>query len=374
MLSAKLFLEKLSTRGFSMFSGVPCSLLGPLMERVQTSSHWRYVAAANEGDAVAVASGATLGGLRAAVLMQNSGLGNAINPLTSLNHPYRIPILLMVSLRGDPEAEPDAVQHQLMGRVTTKFLDNMEIPWRFLSPRESELSGVLDEMQSHFELEKRPFALVIRKKTFADGCTLEQAVPREIEPSTSQALPRALFQRLDFLKALVEATSERDILVAGTGYTSRELNDCQDRANHFYMQGSMGCASSLGLGIALAKAERRVIVLDGDAALAMRLGNLTVIGSQAPSKLIHIVFDNGVNESTGGQASPGVGVDFAALASCCGYARVARVARPEELIGALSGAGPAFIQVPVLRGAQGASPRPSLTLEGLAQRLQEHLL
>lgn len=371
MLSAKIFLEQLRARGFGLFSGVPCSLLGPLLERVQSSPQWNYVAAANEGDAVAVASGAALGGLGAAVLMQNSGLGNAVNPLTSLNYPYRIPILLMVSLRGDPEAETDAAQHQLMGRVTTKFLDNMEIPWRFLSPLESELPEVLDEMQAHLQSEKRPFALVVRKKTFGDGCPMVEPTLLDREPSTPQRLPEARHRRPDFLQALVEATSERDILIASTGYTSRELNDCLDRANHFYMQGSMGCASSLGLGIALAQAERRVFVLDGDAALLMRLGSLAAIGAQAPGNLIHLVFDNGTNESTGGQPSPGAGVDFAALASCCGYLRVARIARPEELQEALSGPGPAFIQVSVLAGAQGASPRPSLTLEELAQRFKE---
>lgn len=347
--------------------------MAPVMQRVQSSSHWHYVAAANEGDAVAIAAGAELGGVRSAVLMQNSGLGNAVNPLTSLAHTYRIPLLLLVSLRGDPEAEPDAPQHQLMGRITIPILESMEIPWEYLPSKTLSVSEALSRADRHLKKERRPFALVIRKGAFNDGCSLEAGPARRKTPVHSRALPSALHSRPEFLQALVQSTESGEVLLATTGYTGRELNDCADRENHFYMAGSMGCAASLGLGLALAKPQKRIFVLDGDAALTMRMGSLTAIGSQHPSNLLHIVFDNGVNESTGGQASPAQGLDFASIALACGYRRALVVNTPEQLCQALDLEGPTLVQVPVLTAPQGASPRPSLGLDQVAQRLRRFL-
>ena len=170
MLSANDFLEGLAQRGFGLFSGVPCSYLTPLMDQVQAASQWRYVAAANEGDAVAIAAGSELAGVRSAILMQNSGLGNAVNPLTSLTHTFSIPILVMVSLRGDPEGEPDAHQHRLMGRITTDLLELMEIPWEYLPTEQAQVDEVLSRAVSHMAEHKKPYALVVRKKTFTGGC------------------------------------------------------------------------------------------------------------------------------------------------------------------------------------------------------------
>jgi phosphonopyruvate decarboxylase len=343
------------------------------MDRVQSSSAWRYVPAANEGDAVAIAAGAELGGTRSAVLMQNSGLGNAVNPLTSLTYTFRIPILVVVSLRGDPEAAPDAHQHRLMGRITTSLLDQMEIPWEFLPPNTDELDEVLCRAATHMEKEKRPFALVVRKKTFTGGGDAPSPPARELQELSSLPLPVAVHYRREFLKSLLEATNlENDVVMASTGYTGRELHACEDRPNHLYMAGSMGCVSSLGLGLALSQSQRRVIVLDGDAALAMRLGALTTIGREAPKSLIHVVFDNGVNESTGGQPSPGAGVDFRSMALAAGYRRAVSVATTDEFLSCLDGPGPALVHVPVLQGA-GASPRPILSPEETAQRLRGHL-
>ena len=373
MLSANEFLEGLARRGFGLFSGVPCSYLTPLMDQVQAASQWRYVAAANEGDAVAIAAGSELAGVRSAILMQNSGLGNAVNPLTSLTHTFSIPILVMVSLRGDPQGEPDAHQHRLMGRITTDLLELMEIPWEYLPTDQAQVDEVLSRAVSHMTEHKKPYALVVRKKTFSGGCEVPPPPARTLQAQTIIDIPSAQFTRQRFLEVLVKATVSLDVLLASTGYTGRELSDCMDRENHLYMAGSMGCCCSLGLGLALSKPERRVIVLDGDAALAMRMGALTTIGREAPENFVHLVFDNGVNESTGGQCSPAAGGDFRATALSCGYRRATTLAEPEQLVGALDGPGPALIHIPVKTGADGASPRPELSPEDVAQRLREHL-
>ena len=181
MLSASDFLEGLARRGFGLFSGVPCSYLTPLMDQVQTASQWRYVAAANEGDAVAIAAGAELGGVRSAILMQNSGLGNAINPLTSLTYTFSIPILVMVSLRGDPEGESDAHQHRLMGKITTGLLELMEIPWEYLPTDQNEVDEVLTRAVSYMTEQKKPYALVVKKKTFTGGCQVPPPPHRELQ-------------------------------------------------------------------------------------------------------------------------------------------------------------------------------------------------
>ncbi|MFQ5634587.1 MAG: thiamine pyrophosphate-binding protein, partial [Gammaproteobacteria bacterium] len=131
MIEAGRFVGAARDYGFDLYAGVPCSYLQPLINHVIGADDVTYVGAANEGDAVAIAAGAELGGRRGAVLLQNSGLGNAVNPLTSLAHPFRIPVLVIVTLRGDPGGAPDEPQHELMGRITAPILETMSIPWEW---------------------------------------------------------------------------------------------------------------------------------------------------------------------------------------------------------------------------------------------------
>lgn len=374
MIGAPEFVEAAQSRGYGMWSGVPCSYLQPFIDFTIGASGLRYVSAANEGDAVAIASGAELGGVRGVAMFQNSGLGNAVSPLTSLNAVFQLSVLLVVTLRGEPGGAPDEPQHALMGAITTRLLEDMSIPWEYFPTESSAIAPCLDRAAAH---RGGAYALVMRKDSVKAWPAAQP--PRRAQPRSASGHPAgrrepARHQRHELLKAVQEASEETDILVATTGYTGRELYALEDRRNQFYMVGSMGCASSFGLGLALARAERRVIVLDGDGAALMRLGALAAIGREAPSNLVHIVLDNGVHESTGGQAIAQPGADFASVAAALGYATAAFAATPEQLVERIAAArGPALIQAAVLPGVMADLPRPKVSPLEVAARVRSLL-
>jgi phosphonopyruvate decarboxylase len=375
MITAGSFVTAAAERGFSVYSGVPCSYLTPFINYTIGSSQLRYVAAANEGDAVAIAAGAELGGCGAVAMFQNSGLGNAVNPLTSLTWIFRIPILLIVTWRGEPGGHADEPQHELMGQITPRMLELMDIPWALFPDSEAAIAPALDLAVAHMRTEQRPYALVMRKGSVADsalGGDLRAPVP--LKP-LSVARPPAVARREAMLAAIRAADSGRDVLVATTGYMGRELYALGDRANQLYMVGSMGCAVSLALGIALVQPRRRVIAIDGDGAALMRLGALTTVAFQRPDNLVHIVVDNGMHESTGGQSTVSPHVDFCAIAAACGYPSVATASEPAALSALLAApaSGPLFIHVPVLPGVPANLPRPVITPAEVAMRLRQHL-
>lgn len=370
MIDAPAFVEAARARGYGMWSGVPCSYLQPFINFTIGASGLRYVSAANEGDAVAIASGAELGGVRGVAMFQNSGLGNAVSPLTSLNAVFRLPVLVIVTLRGEPGGAPDEPQHALMGAITMRLLEDMSIPWELFPTHESAIGPCLDRAAAH---QGGGYALVMRKDSV-------KAWPAPAQPqrghkgSASGRLDAAKHPRHAFLKALQDAAEETDILVATTGYTGRELYALEDRRNQFYMVGSMGCASSFGLGLALARPEHRVIVLDGDGAALMRLGALAAIGREAPANLVHVVLDNGLHESTGGQAVAQPGADFAAIAAALGYATATFAASPAQLVERIAASrGPTLVQAAVLPGAMPNLPRPKITPPEVAARLRTFL-
>jgi len=375
VIVAEHFIESARQHGFELYTGVPCSYLKPFINTVIDSSQLRYIGAANEGDAVAVAVGAELGGVRSVVMFQNSGLGNAVSPLTSLTHIFKIPLLLIVTLRGEPGGPADEPQHELMGAITTELLELMGISWEFFPQSADEIELVLSRALGHMEQENRPYALVMRKGSVAKSDL--QAQP-DIHAIVSHANPVATepeAQRGDMLRAVQAATTDDDVLVATTGYTGRELYATGDHLNQFYMVGSMGCAVSVGLGLAVARPERRIVVLDGDGAALMRLGALATVGYEKPGNLVHVLLDNGLHESTGGQATVSRSIDFGGLAAACGYTRIERVSQPAELAAILE--RPAteltFVHAPILAGVP-ELPRPSITPAAVAARLRAHLL
>lgn len=373
MLEPQRLLGLLKEHGVREFSGVPCSHLSPLSNAVIDDPEVRYVGAANEGDAIAIACGAQLAGVRAAALMQNSGLGNAVNPLTSLAHSFSIPLLLLVSLRGDPQGKPDEPQHQLMGQITPDMLTLMDIPWAYLE--ESTLEATLAQAFSSMEESNRPFALVVRSGTL-QACPLRSQA--KVQPVAFHNLPPVAppqASRQQMLQAILQATGN-DVVYATTGFTGRELAALDDRPNHFYMVGSMGCAVSLGLGTALVLPKRRVVVVDGDGALLMRMGALATAGFERPKNLVHILLDNGIHESTGGQATVSRSIDLGAVAAACGYPQVERVQSPDELARLLErpvDAGLTFIHAPTLAGVPAGLPRPEVKPAAVAQRLRQFL-
>ncbi len=169
MIGAAAFISAATARGVGLYTGVPCSYLTPFINHVIGSASLRYVGAANEGDAIAIAAGSALAGVPAVAMFQNSGLGNAVSPLTSLTHTFRIPVLLIVTWRGEPGGPPDEPQHALMGQVTPRMLELMEIPWAPFPREEGAIGPALDAAFAHMRDAKRPYALVMRKGSVADA-------------------------------------------------------------------------------------------------------------------------------------------------------------------------------------------------------------
>ena len=350
MISAAFFCDELERHGFGFASGVPCSYFGgPISLLSRTPG--RYVAAANEGNALATAAGAALAGERAYIMLQNSGLGNLINPLTSLIMTYRIPVLTFVSLRGWPDPAGDEPQHAVMGPTTTPYLDLLGLPYWILraDADEARFQEVLEAVTTTLDEGHAPFVLV--EKHAVDAAAPVRGVARE-HAGTDR------MDSVDAVRLITKLIGDAPV-VATTGYTGRELFGVEDRPANFYMQGSMGHASSIALGIALNRPDRPVVVLDGDGAALMHLGALSVIGAQAPPNLVHIVLDNGIHESTGGQGTTSNTTGLEKVAAAAGYADARRCATPEQLhtgvTAALSSPGPHMLVVPT-RARRGPMP------------------
>jgi phosphonopyruvate decarboxylase len=361
--------------GFDFYSGVPCSYLTPLINFAIDSAELRYVGAANEGDAVAIAAGAELGGRRGIVMLQNSGLGNAVSPLASLTHVFRIPVLLISTLRGEPGGPADEPQHELMGAVTSRLLDVLQIPWEYFPRTSAEAKRVMERASEHMERQRRPYALLMRKNAVARRELKSRATGRPIlaAPAPEPCAPTA--SRREILLAVQERARAGDVIVATTGYTGRELFACGDRANQLYMVGSMGCASSLGLGLAIAQPERRIIVVDGDGAALMRLGAMATLGHERPPNLLHVLLDNGMHESTGGQSTVSQSIDFCALALACGYPHVVRAGTRKAVAAEVDDRTPrlGFVHVPIVPGSRSELGRPEIRPVEVAARLKQFL-
>jgi phosphonopyruvate decarboxylase len=377
MIQASDFIQPARELGFLHWAGVPCSFLTPFINAVIDDPEMVYLSAANEGDAVAAAAGAALAGRRAVAMMQNSGLGNAVSPLSSLNWVFRLPVLLIVTLRGEPGLQ-DEPQHELMGQITGRILDELQIPWDWF-PRESDaIEGALTVANWHMDRSGLPYAFVMKK-----GSVEKTQLQSRWQPS-SQPLPfgaddiltgEPQLSRQQALRRVAERCAEEDSVVIGTtGYTGRELFAVADRPNHLYMVGSMGCASSFGLGLSLALPERRIVVLDGDGAALMRMGNLATVGAYGKDNFRHLLLDNAAHESTGGQATVSRAISFAGVARACGYAAAAEGLGADDLDRFLAlDRGPALLQLKLQRGVPEGLPRPDVTPRQVKQRLMRHL-
>lgn len=382
MIEAAEFINAARGSGFDWYAGVPCSFLTPFINYVIDDPGLTYVSAANEGDAVAAAAGAVIGGRGGVAMMQNSGLGNAVSPLTSLAHLFRIPMLIICTHRGAPGLT-DEPQHELMGRITGALFETIAIPWEFFPDRSAHIEPVLARANEYIERERRPYALIMQKGAVAAHPLVNQAAASRArataivgEPLTGHGAAGRPSRAL-VLARIIEATPESgSVVIATTGYTGRELYAGADRDNHLYMVGSMGCASALGLGLAMARADLHVVVIDGDGAALMRMGNFATLGAYAPGNLTHIVLDNEAHDSTGAQATVSAGVDFAAIAAACGYASVHRGADISSLTDFLhtrANGGPRFLHLKIKTGAIDDLPRPSIPPPEVLQRLIRRL-
>ena len=391
MIDARTFVEAARARGFGWYAGVPCSYLTPFINYVLQDSSLRYVSMANEGDAVALVAGVALGGTadgahgRGISMMQNSGLGNAVSPLTSLTWTFRLPQLLIVTWRGQPGVA-DEPQHALMGPITPALLETMEIPWELFPTEEEAVGLALDRATAYMDAAGRPYAFLMQKGSVAAHALGAAAAHVKRRASSSPAASPAVISRgasnaarpsrADALREVVARTPVDSVAVlASTGFCGRELYAIDDRPNHLYMVGSMGCVIPLALGLALSRPDLRVVAVDGDGAALMRMGAFATVGAYGPSNLQHLLLDNGVHDSTGGQATVSPLVSFAGIASACGYASALETDSVEEIAAWLDAPrlpGARFARLLISAGTSADLPRPSAGPIDIKTRLMRH--
>lgn len=377
MINAKDFVEAARALGFEWYCGVPCSYLTPFINYVINDDTLNYISSANEGDAVASACGMTMGGKRAIAMMQNSGLGNAVSPLTSLAHTFEIPILIICTHRGQPGIS-DEPQHALMGEITTDLFDTMRIPWEPFPTERHEIADVLARADKHMERENKPYALIMSKGTVAPEKLLadggDTKAQDKVVPESKFSVNVARPNRHQVLSEIVVSSNPaKDVVIATTGFTGRELYAVEDRNNHFYMVGSMGCASSLGLGLSLARPDLNVIVIDGDGAGLMRMGNFATLGKYGRKNLTHVLLDNEAHDSTGAQSTVSANIDFAEIAAACGYRQVLKTNELTAIRQAVSqrpDIGPTFLHMKIATGTIENLPRPTVTPPAVYARLR----
>lgn len=319
---------------FDFFTGVPCSLVEDVIAVLEQGSRAPYVAAVREDVAVGMAAGAWFAGRRPCVLMQNSGLGTSLNALASLSLMYGLPALLVVTWRG--HEGKDAPEHILTGAITPNLLDLLGIPHRVLSAATAaaDIAWAAKEMDARMQ----PVAIVVPPKIVEMGAVHGRRegprceAPRERSaeayatyaaggPDRGNEADGPLSATVSRLAAITAARKPlgTEPIIHANGYICRESFAVGDRPQNFYMIGSMGLASAIGLGLSLARPQTPTVIFDGDGNLLMNFGIVAMVGGLRPRHLVHVVFDNEVYGSTGNQASPSRGVRLDHVAAAAGY-------------------------------------------------------
>ncbi len=361
MIRPEYFYNTLRGMGIDFYTGVPDSLLKDICAYITDHADRKNnIIAANEGGAVGLAAGYHLAtGNIPVVYMQNSGLGNTVNPLMSLTDSdvYRIPVLLVIGWRGEPGVH-DEPQHVKQGKTTLPLLDAMEIRHEIMSGDEAELEKQLAGGVRYMKETGRAFALVVKKGTFGKY---------KLQNGTHNPYT---MEREEAIKAVAGAMDVKDIVVSTTGKISRELFEHrtatgEGHSRDFLTVGSMGPASQIALGIALNRPERNVYCFDGDGAAIMHMGGMGIVASMLPGNFYHIVFNNGAHDSVGGQPTIGFGIDLPKIAAGCGYKTVMSVATRSELDTILPTLttlpAPLLLEIKVKKGSRDDLGRPTTT-------------
>jgi phosphonopyruvate decarboxylase len=375
-MNGTAFYRRLRQEGFDFFSGVPCSSLTPLFNAAISDPHSAYVGATQEGEAAGICAGAWLAGRQPVVLCQNSGLGNVVNPVTSLLHPCKIPALMVSSWRGMPGTR-DEPQHEMMGQVTRRLLETIDLVHDVVGEDVRRALDVVARTAAYMRDTSKPAAIVVEPGSF-DAEPLHDELPPPPERGASEDLCRGRdnMSRAVAIETVLAELEEHTPLISTTGKCSRELFTLADGPRNFYVVGAMGCANAVGLGVALNYAGL-VVVLDGDGAALMKLGNLATIGTCRPSNLLHIVLDNGVHDSTGGQSTNGRGANYGDVAVQLGYRSGWRVSTDDDLRRVLRAArgqrGPHLVHVRIVRGSMEELGRPTVGPAEVARRFRQHL-
>ena len=350
--------EALIKNRVSYFCGVPDSLLSSFSFYLENHAKKAHDIAVNEGNAIALAVGYYLATEETPlVYMQNSGLGNAINPLVSLADPLvmGIPIILLIGWRGQ-EGKIDEPQHKKQGLITTKLLKDLGIPYEILSTRNVEVFRQVTRATEYAHENKSPFALLVEPNTLPSF--------EKKDGGTKSSLNRE-----EVIKTLVDSLNDTDIVVATTGKASRELYEHREATGQKHAQdllvvGGMGHASGIALAIAQQQSVRKVYCIDGDGALLMHMGAVATIGRKGLKNFYHFVINNGAHESVGGQPTVGLDVNMPAIAKACGYRHTIRVSSKDLLLDTLKRIekldGPVFIEVRVNSKSRTELSRPTI--------------
>ncbi len=373
MLNQQAVFETLERQGITFYTGVPDSYLNGFCNEALARYPDRTVIAANEGNAVGIAAGHWLaGGGIPLVFMQNSGLGNTVNPLCSLTEErvYAVPMILLIGWRGQPNTG-DWPQHALQGEITPDLCTLLRIPSRILKDDPEDFAAAAAEAAAFCRENRKPFALIAPKGVMA-------AEKKANVPDNRYPLSRE-----EAIEILLDEMPADTVFCATTGRATRELFWLRDRrgesrARDFLNVGSMGHCSSVALGIALQRPDTPVVVLDGDSASIMHLGSWTMVSKLSVPNLLHVVLNNGAHESVGGQPSAGWLVDFIRIAEGCGYRTAGAPAEDagalRRQISLLRGCGQAaLIDCRIHKGLRGKLPSLDFDHRQAADALREAL-
>lgn len=360
MIDAELLLKEFSKLGSGLIAGVPDSLLSKLSACAEEKKFIPHIITANEGNAIGLALGEYLVSQRPSVVyMQNSGLGNTVNPLASLmdEDVYSIPVFLVIGWRGEPGVK-DEPQHIKQGKITLGQLELLGIPYRIIGPEDSE-DTTLENVKALWSLmvgKSKPVALVVRKG----------AVTGNWKPEPDQF--GAHLKREQAIEIILKQIPEDSFVVATTGKTGRELYELREKRGEshrdFLTVGGMGHASSIAFGVAR-KAPKMVVCLDGDGAALMHLGALAIIGDSGVKKFLHIILNNRAHESVGGQPTVAGNVNFELISKGLGYEKFAKVSDETELIFAIEAfktrQALTLIEVVLKQGSRANLGRPNIS-------------
>jgi len=350
-------------QGIDFFAGVPDSLLKDYCAFVTANeAKEQHVITANEGAAVALATGYHLSsGKTGMVYLQNSGLGNIVNPIMSLasTSVYSIPMLLLVGWRGEP-GKRDEPQHVTQGKATPGLLAACGIPFQTLPDYIEGAEQTLYTARKHMEVTKGPYCLLVKRQTFLP-------YKLQVEENIFDSMP---MNREEAVDEIIQGLRERDVVVGTTGMLSRELFELREKYGHghekdFLTVGSMGHASSIALGVAMQRPRRQVFCLDGDGAALMHMGNMSTVGSMGNANYNHIIVNNGAHDSVGGQPSDALSSNFdiCKIALGLGYRQAISVTTPEEVQAGVqamrSAEGPVLMEIKVRKGGRKNLGRPT---------------
>ena len=368
-MDAQKFLDILEDLGDNFYAGVPDSLLSPfidtLMDRHGGVSD-KHIVAANEGAAVGLAAGHYLATARSGIVyMQNSGIGNAVNPICSLLHEkvYSIPVIFVIGWRGEP-GERDEPQHVFQGEITLELLDCLEIPYVVIS-KETDITDIIEtekiETFRRYIKNGKSVAFVIRKDALSNSIKIRYT-------------SNAVLSREDALKTILDVTNTNngEVYICTTGKLSREVFEIREQQGmghgcDFLTVGSMGHSLMIAFGVAFAKPERRVFCLDGDGAVLMHMGSLAVTGVHSPKNIVHVVINNGAHETVGGLPAVSDRLNLCETARTLGYKRTFRADSLDNLTNILNAVnnigmeGPIFVEILCNLDSRSDLGRPTTT-------------